>query len=130
GVTVRTVPRKPNGDVLWPTKIVGIDFSAIMHNSYERSRVASLLDSILFVPIRKPDARHVGGWSFDNPVLWVTDDRERQQFHSDYEEIRALVLEGRADELSSSARHGQGRWLMPKTSGRDSSDIVTYVCGG
>jgi DNA mismatch repair endonuclease MutH len=130
GVSVRTLPVGPTGKVLWPTKIVGIDLPATMRDPFERSRVARMLEAVLFVPINKPDAREVGGWSFSVPVIWVPAGGEREQLRDDYEAIRNLVRAGRADELSSSSTHGQGRWLMPKTSGANSKDIVTYLCAG
>ena len=130
GVTVRTLPVGPTRKVLWPTKVVGMDFSAVALQNFEGSRVAAMLAAVLFVPINKPDAKRVERWSFRLPVMWVPNRQERGQLAQDYEETRELVRAGLADELSSSSRHGQGKWLMPKTSGKNSADIVTYIHGG
>jgi DNA mismatch repair protein MutH len=130
GVTVRTVPVGPTGKVLWPTKIVNIDFSAVVHQEFEESRVGAILTAVLFVPIIKPDRQRVEEWSFGAPAMWTPQALDRNQLAHDYEETRKLVRAGLADSLSSSSRHGQGKWLMPKTSGRNSSDIVTYLHAG
>lgn len=130
GVTVRTLPIDVSGRVIWPTKLHPIDFAEVARMPFHRSRVRAMLWRILFVAIRKPDPHQVTHWSVESAFDWAPEGHEMGQFDSDYEEIRALILGGRPDDMSSSARKGQGTWLMAKTSGRNNRDLARFEVNG
>jgi DNA mismatch repair endonuclease MutH len=130
GITVRTLPIDVSRRVIWPTKIDQIDFAQVARMPFHRSTIRAMLWTVLFVPIRKPDPHRVVDWRIESAFSWAPEGHELGQLDSDYEEIRHLIRAGRPDDLSSSARRGQGQWLMPKTSGRNNDDIVRFEFRG
>jgi hypothetical protein len=127
---IRTLPLDAAGRVREPTKMCRLDFQELLGAPFALSEVRSLLEDVLFIPIRKPDTRVPDGWSFGTPHRWIPDDPEWRQLEMDYEDIRTIVARGDADELSSSARSGYGEILMPKTSGRNAEDTQSFVVSG
>jgi DNA mismatch repair protein MutH len=89
-----------------------------------------MLRYVLFLPITKPDRHHAGDWYLRHAFAWSPEGHELGQLDADYEEVREVIVTGRPDDLSSSARTGQGRWLTPKTSGRDNRDRVHFELDG
>jgi DNA mismatch repair protein MutH len=126
---LRTLPVSPSGRVREPTKLRPLDFGAVLRTPFSTSTVAGMLRAILFVPILKPDTKRPAGWSFELPFLWSPSSSEWNQLAIDYEGIRAIILRGDGDSLSSSTDAGYGTIMMPKTSGRSGKDLDTYKIG-
>ena len=115
--------------MIWPTKIVGIDFVEVARLDFRRSSVSAMLRHVLFLPVTKQDRHHADEWCLGSAFAWAPESHELGQLDADYEEVRVLIVAGRPDDLSSSARLGQGRWLMPKTSGLGDQDFVHFQIG-
>lgn len=125
---VKTVPVRPDGKPREPTKICGIDYDDLRDQTFFESDVARRLTAILFVPIIKHRTDDPATWYIIDPFVWVPGEETWETFARDYEEARSLVRDGRAEDLSSSAKSGQGTYLTPKTSGRSGFQNL-YLAG-
>lgn len=116
--TVRTIPVRPDRKPREPTKISGIDYTALCAQSFLESSVARQLTAVLLVPVIKESVADAASWYITDPFVWVPDASVWEVLARDYEETRTLVRASRAEELSTSLTTGQGTHMTPKTSGR------------
>ncbi len=133
GVEIKSIPIGGRRD-LRPhehTKITMLNFQDVAENEFENSRVYHKLRNILFVPIVKNDKDKPDEWYIRSPFIWMPSLDALKQLKTDYDAVRALIMEGRIDEVSGARPpKGQGEHLLPNTAGRDSSDTMTYEVNG
>ncbi len=123
GVELKTVPLRGEGtpaESTWVTRVPLDPVTARL--PFEASAVGAKLDHVLWVPI---EARREQWLQRRIGVarLWRPDDEERAILRRDYEDLMALVLAGRVDEID--ARLGDALQVRP--TGRDRSERARVV---
>ncbi|MEA3189821.1 MAG: mismatch repair protein MutH [Thermoplasmata archaeon] len=94
---------------------------------WPESSVFRKMRTVLFMPVVKPDKADPGPWHFRSPFIWMPSVADERQIQADYEAVRALVLAGTPDLVSSAEPpEGQGTYLIANTAGRDASDLTNY----
>ena len=127
GLEIKTIPIAEDLKVLERTKVTMLNFQDVHDQPFEGSTVEHKLRSIIFVPIVKFELDRPDRWYIRSPFIWFPSNAAYEQLKRDYEEVRALLREGKVDALSSEKPpKGQGVFLTPNTAGKDSRDMTAY----
>lgn len=130
GLEIKTIPIGNDLSVLERTKINMLNFQDVVDHDFLGSNVEHKLRSIIFVPIVKIDLNRPEHWYIRSPFIWMPSVTVQAQFQRDYEEVRALLRDGRVNDVSSEKPpKGQGVFLIASTAGKDSKDVTSYVVG-
>ena len=106
-----------------PTQIKTINYVKLSQERWENAEIRDKIETIFWVAygVGKVGGKFV---SQDQYVIldWfidVPDEKTREVFRKDWEEIRSYVVKGQADDLSC----GMGVYVEPKTKGKNKKDL-------
>jgi len=119
GVELKTIPVSEQGQPYESTFVCTAPLEGL-ESSWTSSWVCKKLGQVLWVPVigrGSPGDRLLGG-----AFLWSPSEEESQQLKEDWEQLVALIEEGRLDELS--ARRGRVMQLRPKAANASETSWV------
>ena len=112
GIELKTLPvdlqRKPRES----TWVCTASLDGSIASRWEESRVYRKLECVLWVPILPMKGQPLAERRGAMPQLWRADVDEAMTLRGDWEELSALIREGRIDRLD--ARTGEAFHLRPK----------------
>jgi DNA mismatch repair protein MutH len=130
GLEVKTIPIGRGPKVLQPTKVTMLNYRDVFDQDWWESDAFHKLRSVLFVPIVKFDIEHSDEWFIRHPFLWLPPGPVLHQFKQDYDSVRALVVSGDFEKISSAKPpNGQGTYLHPRPAARNSAVRRSYKIG-
>jgi DNA mismatch repair protein MutH len=112
GIELKTIPVDERAVPRESTWVCTASLDGSIASRWEESRVHKKLDCVLWVPILTIKGQPLAERQVAMPQLWRANVEEAMTLRGDWEELSALIREGRLDRLD--ARTGEALHLRPK----------------